>query len=581
MPEGWDRAASGVELRGKEFSTNPAQWGFNLSGRSLQLVGIANAVKTPLIPVAPNQGYCFVGRALTDSEKQSATRLRVVFEWLDASGAAIANTASDWQPVPLWTETSRSDWGYIRAAGTAPATARNLRVSLHPSSDDRIYLDLMHVRRVFSVPASPEPPDSGVQIMPWPRNAKAAVSFTFDWETAMGGLIHTRSNQADDPNSSQDWQLRALRMRDGITTTLDLFRPYGIRATYYATGYNFLRGNTEQRMFMGNPTYAWASPENGWPQLPDQPPWNQRPWFSDDPFRTFQEEPAWYFGDLIPRLQAEQQDIQTHTFAHFAGTYVKNTDWQADFAAWRAAAAPHGLPAPRSLAFPWSSSNGMSDDDWNALAANGITSVTRLHWSQAKSALFAREQNGADGIVIEPRCRPIPGHETILGCPDFYLHDGSALTATQQIDRAIAAGGMIDLWAHTEEVTSPSQIQTWSSVVRYAAAKRDQGQLWIAPLSEVADWQQALALVRVGTAEATSVEGQQAIRLTVENTSDTPLAGLTIGMAAPIQRASAEKADVQVLDERYVVLDLPARQTIELVVWPAGKDGIMTQRATH
>jgi hypothetical protein len=572
MPEGWGRAATGVELRGREFSSNPDQWGFNLTGRSLQLVGIANAVQTPLIAVSPGQRYCFVGRALTDSEKRSETRLRVVLEWLDSGLATVAQTESGWQRVPLWTAARPSEWGTLRAAGTAPEGAQRLRISLRPSSDDRIYLDAMHVRR------APEPgaadsaqttPPAGIRVMPWPRGAKAAVAFTFDWETAMGGLIHTRSSKADDPNSGEDWQVRAVRMRDGITTTLDLFRPYGIRATYYATGYNFLLGNTERRTFMGDPTYAWASPEHGWPARPGERPWSQRPWFGADPHSTFREAPPWYFGDLVPRLQAERQDIQSHTFAHFAGTYVKPADWQADFDAWRGVAAERGVAPPRSLAFPWSSSNGMSDDDWGALAANGITSVTRLHWSQAKSALFPRETAAADGIVAAPQCRPIPGHETILGCPDFYLHDGSALTATRQIDRAIAAGGVIDLWAHTEEVTSPSQRATWTRVVRYAAAKRDQGELWIAPLSEIADWQQALALVRVRALGIPLPDHQQPITVTLENASKHTLSGLTLKLPMNIQRATIGGANVQVLDGTVLVLDAPAQQAIDILVWPA------------
>ena len=385
----------------------------------------------------------------------------------------------------------------------------------------------------------------------------------------MGGLIHTRSTQTDEPNSAEDWQTRAMRMRNGITTTLELFRPYGIRATYYATGYNFLLGNTERQVFMGDPTYDWASPEHGWPKRPHEQPRSKRPWFGDDPWSTFQEAPSWYFGDLIPRLQVERQDIQSHTFAHFAGTYVKKTDWQADFDAWHAVAARHGIASPRSLAFPWSSSNGMSDDDWKTLAANGITSVTRLHWSQAKSALFLRETTAADGIVPAPQCRPIPGHETILGCPDFYLHDGSAITATQQIDRAIAAGGMIDLWAHTEEVTSPSQILTWTRVVQYAAAKRDQGDLWIAPLSEVADWQQARERVHIRTSAMLAHSTQQPIRVTVENKSAHRLDGMTLKFPVSIQRATINGVAAQVVDNTYLVLNSPAQQAIEILVWVA------------
>lgn len=570
MPTGWERVATGVELRGREFSSDSKQWGFNLSGRSLQLIGIANAVKTPIIEVYPGTYYCFTGRAITDSQKHSSTRIRVVFEWFNSDMAFISQNTSEWQHVTLWTDFSTSDWSHVYTQSIAPKDARYLRISLHPASDDRIYLDIMHVRRILKIDIlqnnADMKPISDVQVMPWPRNAKAAVSFTFDWETAMGGLIHTRSSPTDDPHSREDWQVRAMRMRYGITTTLDLFRPYGIRATYYATGYNFLLGNTEKRLFMDNPTYDWASPENGWPKQINEKPWNKRPWFGADPFSTFQKAPMWYFGDLIPRLQAEKQDVQSHTFAHFSGTYVKKTDWQADFDTWRAVARQQGISPPRSLAFPWSSSNGMSDDDWNTLAANGITSVTRLHWSQAKSTLFTRDRVAADGIVMEPHCQPIPGHESILGCPDFYLHDGSALTATQQIDQAIATGGMIDVWAHTEEVTSPSQMMTWTQVVRYAAAKRDRGELWIAPLSDIADWQQACALLELKTSEKEASNHQKTILIQVNNKSLHNLSGLTIKMPMEIQSATINENKLQVIDGRFIVLDSPAQQVVNILV---------------
>ena len=52
----------------------------------------------------------------------------------------------------------------------------------------------------------------------------------------------------------------------------------------------------------------------------------------------------------------------------------------------------------------------MSYADWDALEAGGITSITRTKPNQPQYALA----NPAD-----PHCRPIPGHERILACPDF------------------------------------------------------------------------------------------------------------------------------------------------------------------
>lgn len=563
MPAGWESDWPGVELRGKAFSNDPKQWGFDLDGdgRALQLIGIANEVLTPPISVRAGQGYCFVGQALTDSpDKQSAIRLRTVFDWRDASGKPLAEDESPWQPVALW-HAGAQGWSPIHAAFRAPAGASGLRVRLQPSSDDRVYLDGMHVRQsLFAASSAIADPEANLAISPWPSGAKAAISFSFDWETAMGGLIHTKSLQADDPNFKDEPLIRAMRMRDGVTTTLDLFRPYNLHATYFATGYNFLNGNTEKRMFLDNPTYDWAQAKNRWDNR-----WKTTPWFADDPFGTVKSDPGWYFGDLVPTLVAAQQDIQSHTFAHFSGQFVKVVDWRKDFAAWKTVAAAQHIAPARVLAFPWSSSNGMSDDDWNTLAGEGITAVTRLFWSQPKSALFPKD---AQGVPLDSRCRPIPGHETILGCPDFYLRDGSAITATQAIDRAIAASGMIDLWAHTEEVTMPSQIATWRTAVQYAAAKREAGAVWIAPFAEIASRQQAIAHVTMhANRRSSDARAGTPLRFVVANRSGRVLDAVTVHLPFAVARADA---GTQLLPENMLVLPtLPADGTLEVNVWPS------------
>ena len=491
MPAGWSAAAPGVELRGSAGKG----FDYNNDGRALQLIGIGNYVQTPPITVQPSARYCFTGRALTDSAKRSATRLRLIFDWRDAQNRPIGVNMTDWQAVVLWQpEAPPDDWSAITGAFEAPADATMLLVQIQPASDDRVYLDAMHVQRTTDdqrpttaaqpLPLSVVDHRSPIAIAPWPNGYRAALSFSFDWETAMGGLIHSRS---DDPNSTENPQARGLRMREGITTTLRLFQPLGIRATYYANGYNFLLGNPERRQFMNNPTFAWASKANGWPTNT----WTTTPWFAKDPYGAIQSDRSWYFGDLIAPLQRAQQDIQSHTFSHFSGGDATTADWQRDLQTWRTVAAERNVPPARSLAFPWSRSNGMSYADWDALEAAGITSVTRTSWNPKQPQY--RIVSAAD-----PHCRPIPGHERILACPDFYLHSQeTAAQALKLLDHAIAVSGTIDLWAHTEEVTSPEQIAAWGQVVRYAAQQRDAGTLWIAPLAEIADWQAAVAEVSI------------------------------------------------------------------------------------
>ncbi|WP_298403371.1 polysaccharide deacetylase family protein [uncultured Chloroflexus sp.] len=565
LPDGWGRGAGGVELRGPAIDGQ----GFDLDGdgRGLQLMGIANYVQTPLVSVQADASYCFTVAALTDSLLRSPTRARLVFEWYDERGEVRERTVTPWQPVALWTpERPPQGWAVIGGHARAPATARALRVRIEPSSDDRIYLDMPRLQRGgHTLPmAQPSAPALPLTIAPWPEGYRAAVAFTFDWETAMGGLVHSRS--VDDPRADEDPILRGMRMRTGVETSMAIFARYNVRATYYATGYNFLMGNREQRRFMGDPIFSWASAANGWRS--DR--WVNRPWFSDDPYGTVDTDPAWYFGDQIAPLLAAGHEIQSHTFSHLYGGYADSATWQADLETWNTVAAERGVGNARSLAFPWSSSAGMSDANWDVIEQAGIRSVTRLS-DYGPYSLFPTDERG---LIRDPHCRWLPGREgRIIACPDFYLTPARAELAMAQIDRAVAAGGMIDIWAHTEEVTSVAQQAAWEDVVSYTVRR---GDVWVAPLSEIASWQIALKTIDitqlaepVGAFERGS--GSAAQRYRLHNRSAYPLVGLMIDL--PSNTADVAVNNNIVPREQWQAgnrlrLDLATGQTVEVTLWP-------------
>ena len=553
LAQGWGfHTSSGVALQ------HPSQkQGFDLDGndRALQLIGIANYIETPAVTVQPGHSYCFTAQALTDEAQKGATRVQLQFRWFDTAGALVGEAASDWQPVALW-QPGATRWSPLQAAFAAPPGAAGLHVRVQPAADNRLYLDAMHARALTTdAPVSLPIQLASVAVKPWPHGAQAAVSFSFDWETTMGGLVHSRSLVADDPNNAEPPRERGLRMRQGITNTLELFRSYNIRATYYATGYNFLRGNTAQRTFMDDPTFPWATQANGW-----KSDWSQRRWFSTDPHSALPNDPDYYFADLLPALRAAGQDIQTHTFSHLYGGYASQNEWRADFGAWRDVAAAQSIAPARSLAFPWSGSGGMSDASWQVLEQAGITSVTRTNRSQSQYQLVT---------PADPHCRPVPGHERILVCPDFYLTPQSAAQALTLLDNTRQAGGMIDLWAHTEEVTSPEQIAAWTQVVRRTAALRDAGQLWIAPLAEIADWQQAVAQLRI---EPHTPGAQAALDFTITNTSAHPLNGITLELPFAPARIAVNgntAGDSFAVRGTSLMLTMQAGQAVEVQAWPA------------
>lgn len=554
LPAGWSAPAVGVQVG--DFSVN--------GGRSFQLLGIANALRTPTVPVQPAQTYCVNAQALTDGYA-SGTRIRAVFHWQNSGGQDIAHDQTTWQPARQWGgQDDRGGWSPIAGAFTAPAGAAQLAVSFHPASDDRVYLDQIVIRHgLVTATTDDGPPNTAdeqtvvggpssvVSVSPWPDGRRAAVSFSFDWETAMGGLVHSRS--VGEPLYDADPALRAMRMREGVTTTLAIFEPRDVRATYYANGYNFLPGNRDRRLFMGNPTFTWATSANRWPSGT----WASTPWFAPDPYGTVQSDPAWYFADLLPSLKNAGQDVQSHTFSHLYAGLANVDEIRSDLAEWNGVAAEQGAGPARSLAFPWSGSGGLSDAAWQALEAAGITSVTRTS-DQAQYRLVSLD---------EPHCRAVPGHETILACPDFYLTAQSAPAAVALIDRAVDAGGMIDLWAHTEEVVTPAQIAAWTSVVDHATARRDAGDVWIAPLAEIADRQQAVANVRIVNFEAGQPEAGEPATFQLLNNGETDLSGVTVRMPFAVGRVVASSPTKPSAADDAIILDIGRGQTVEVTAW--------------
>lgn len=519
LPDGWSPGASGVQL---------SCYGFEPGGGSVQILGIGNFLRSPLVSVRPGDEYRAAFRALADKQP---TEARILFHWQNAEGINIKTDIGEWQAVPL------QQWSIVRAAATAPAGATHLAISIHPRSDDAIYVTDVSAGQL------------GVRVEPWPGGKRAALAFSFDYETAMGGLIHGKS-VADDPNAAADPLARAGRMRSGAEQALKLFALHNIRATFYTNGYNFLNGNPDCQQYMENPIYAWANKANGW----QSDRWQREPWFDPDPCSTEAEHPGWYFGSQIPMLQAAQQDIQSHTFAHFAGTYVGPDDWRKDIAAWNEVAGSQNVAPATSLAFPWSSSYGMTAANWDVLARSGIRSVTRTVWSEGQ-----RRSRIADRENWTLRQHPAQPDITIV--PDIAdnLKPQTRDQVLQQMRDALANRGVIDVWAHTEEVTSPDQIATWQSVINVAV--RD---FWIAPVPEIVQYAQDVRQIEI------EVQTEQPnYTFTIRNTGKRDLKGVTVTLPFEPQTITIDNTAASV-DGTQLLLDLPreGEKTVTLTGLP-------------
>jgi len=541
-PDGWG-CGPAAELSDWTIRPEPG-------GHSLRLTGSNSFVRSAAVTIWPGKRYRLTLSALTDAP--TPNRLQAVFLWEDTRREVILRQSSPWLEAPA------RAWRTLTAEATGPAGAAGLTLLLRPAGDDPLYIDDVHMT------------EEGVRLEPLPDYNRAALAITLDWETAMGGLIHSRSGDGYDRATAEQ---RGLAMRTGTTNLLRLFQEYDIRATWYASGYALLVGNPDAQPFSGNPTYAWATRANGWPD--DR--WATTPWFADDPHGTAATHPAWYFGDLLAELQARDQDIQSHTFGHLYVPYASPEELRTDLEQWNRSAAAASIPAARTLAFPWGASLGTSDADYGLLESLGYIAVTRTyHDPQGRSQYW----------ILPPddlfHMRTVPGHPALWAVPDHYFpgRPGDLPGAKAVIDRVLLERGTTSLWAHSEEVASPEQVAVWDELLAYVATAREQG-LWVAPLTEIVRYRNSLERIEVQY-ELTGLR----LKATVHNGSDRPLAGLTLTLPSPVQEVrlnGAPHADYRQDQLRLPLLQAGETATVEVLLthWESSPASVDTGPSTH
>jgi peptidoglycan/xylan/chitin deacetylase (PgdA/CDA1 family) len=370
---------------------------------------------------------------------------------------------------------------------------------------------------------------AGVRVEPFPDGHRAALAFSFDWESAMGGLIHSRSSgegegatvglRDDGGPSVAQAEEKGQRMRDGARFLAVLFARYGIKATFYSTGYNLIDGNPTCQKFLGDPIYRNANMANGW----GSDWWRTHPWYGDDPCSTEAQAPAWYFASETRELAGAGHEIASHTFGHLYVRGVTPDQLGADLDQWVRSATALGLPPARSFAFPWTSSNSLDAPFWAVFERVGMTVLTRLYQTQAQPLPHPYELDR------------IKGQPNLIAFPDYYLasHAEAQDEALARIDVTLALRGYHSLWDHPNEALEQGGQVIWSRVVDYAAAQRERG-LWIAPVTEIATYGVATRQVAL-----TALPVAGGTRLIVDNRSDRALNGLTLRLPGAGSRAEA------------------------------------------
>ncbi len=512
--------------------TTPLAWTVagtvKLDNRASLIVEPQSAITSSVVIVRPGASYRYnIRTEIPDSSNgNSASQVRLI--WYDPSLRPLSWMDSDVWPVDFTRDTPSFHTGVYQA----PLGATRLKVTLFNKGSNRLWA------------SNPKLSQEGVYIEPLPNGTQGALAFSFDWESAMGGPIHSKGMEVHDRAGAAQ---HGLEMRQGAEWLNKLFARYTIKATFYATGYNFLDGNPERRAFSGNPTYQWAIPKYGW----QSDYWLTHPWYSDDPYGTTQSDSAWYFGDQTRTLLSAGHEIASHTFGHL---YVRGSnpkELATDMDEWLSAAKAIGVPAPTTFAFPWRSSNSLSADYYDVLYQRGIRAVTRLYGPDLKdlytiSAPLVYTDNIANAKV----------YSSISVMPDFLLGAPSGNAGEEAagggisrdeglraISETLARRGTTSFWQHPEQLISPSVQSTWQDVVAAAAGQRDKGRLWIGTVADITAYE--TAAMSVTATLDNGFLGLGGWKMQVHNDSGKELSGVTVTMPGDVSKAFSK--DTQVL----------------------------------
>lgn len=465
--------------------------------------------------------------------------------WLDKALGTLS-----WDDSPAWrtdapdenaspgSSWDTANWDSAKAFHTgsykAPDGARGIRLVISNIADKS------HEPVLVGYPKLSQ---EGVYIEPHPNGALGSLAFSFDWETAMGGAIHSKGMDPHDPKGATQ---HGLDMRQGADWLARLFKDDNVKATFYGTGYNLLDGNTERRAFSGDPVYEWANKKDGW--ATDY--WTTHKWYGDDPYGTVKSDPAWYFGDQTRALLGAGHEIAPHTFGHL---YVRGTnpaELGSDMDEWLKYAKPFGITAT-TFAFPWRSSNSLTADFYDTLHQRGIQAVTRLYEPDlrdlyALGAAYGRSGGKAwiyDGISVMP--------DFLLGSPSATMGEESAGRALgggeglQVISRTLESRGTTSFWQHPEQLAGSPELagvrDAWIKVVGQAARERDNGRLWIATVAGITEYQRNVMSVTTSL-DSSFLGGWQ---LRVNNNSGQALSGVTLTLPGDVRSATSDSVRIR------------------------------------
>lgn len=294
----------------------------------------------------------------------------------------------------------------------------------------------------------------------FPGNQKGGMILSADFELAWAPRFSKRrSNPLDSALEL------AKQERTNLPHLVALFEKYNIPVTWATVGHLFLNHYDE---FDHNTIKRIPYFETAWIKF------TQGDWFDNVPKTSWEKAPEWYCPDLIKMILDSKVDheIATHTFSHvnFSDKYCPPVVADDEISASIKVMKPYGL-TPVSICFPFGTWGNVP-----VLKKYGI----KIYRRKLTAYQLAYPYPDEHGLLVTHSTNAFDRSNSTWSAKYYrslYIQD---------INKAIKTGTVAHFVFHPS--MDPWMIkEVMEGVLDFAAQKRDDGQLWIGTMKEIAD----------------------------------------------------------------------------------------------
>ena len=257
---------------------------------------------------------------------------------------------------------------------------------------------------------------------------------------------------------------KARRARTNLPEIINVLNTFNVPITFSTVGHLFL-----EKCNKGD--HDWMARI---PHFDDHWKFINGDWFDHDPYSNYKKAPEWYAPDLIQMIQNSKanHEIGTHTFSHIDFSYKNCPEEVADDELKACViAAKHYNIKLKSLVFP-----GGTWGNIEALKRHGIQ-IYRKNVEQDLAYPWRDEH----GLLVTNSSGALEYDRNYGWTSDYFVS-----RLKKNIDKAIKTNTIAHLWFHPS--LDPYFLkEIFPPFLRYVSKQRDNGELWVGTMSQIAE----------------------------------------------------------------------------------------------